>query len=379
MIRPKDALALIGVVVMAMCAVVPCTLFMNHNIDLAAIKGQVAGPEAIAMYNAQVMTGKITVAVTGGALALTTVVMLVFYIAHYIDAHSPGLGVLKALGYSTWSLARRFAVFGLSVTVGSLAGFGAAWALMPLFYDRMAVESLPTTLRFHPILSLYLVMLPTLAFGCLAVLYARRRLARPPYDLILARPSTRHRRGITQPLTDKGFLPALRRSIVRRRRVLTFMVGFAAFCYADLTQMAFSMSQLTNAMMATMMAVIGITLAATSLLIGVTTVVGDNSKTIAMLRVTGYTDRECAGSILDGYRLAALVGFAIGTAYQYGLLKAMVSVFVTQGAAGVPAYHFSVPGLIASLLTFAVAYESIMRVFTQRLKRIPLRTIMQAE
>jgi hypothetical protein len=132
-------------------------------------------------------------------------------------------------------------------------------------------------------------------------------------------------------------------------------------------------------MIAVMMTIIGLALAATCLLIAVATVVSDNSKAIAMLRVTGYTDHECATNILDGYRPAAAVGFAVGTVYQYGLLKAMVSVFATQSAAGSPDYHFSVPGLLVSLAVFVIAYEAVMRAFGARLKLIPLSTVMQAQ
>lgn len=61
---------------------------------------------------------------SGGSLFLTTVVLLCFYIGHYVDTHKKQLGILKALGYSRIAIAKGFAVFGLSVFVGTFADKG---------------------------------------------------------------------------------------------------------------------------------------------------------------------------------------------------------------------------------------------------------------
>ena len=110
-IRPKDAVKLFGVLIMCACAVLICTLFLNSNIDLARIKDQITDPETMMLYDLTLSAGNVTSAVTGGALALTTVVMLLFYVKHYIDTHKPELGILKALGYSNWKIAKGFWVF----------------------------------------------------------------------------------------------------------------------------------------------------------------------------------------------------------------------------------------------------------------------------
>ena len=58
-------------------------------------------------YNAQVSTAKVVCLVSGGCLLLTAIVMLLFYIKHYIDTHKKELGILKALGYSNIKIACR--------------------------------------------------------------------------------------------------------------------------------------------------------------------------------------------------------------------------------------------------------------------------------
>ena len=165
-IRPKDAAKLLGIVIMCACAVLVSTLFMNSNIDLARIKNQITDPETMLMYDLTVSSGNMTSAVTGCALGLTTAIMLLFYIKHYIDTHKSELGILKALGYSNWKIARSFWVFGLSVFVGTALGFASAFAFMPAFYREQRNDGvLPEiTVHFNPILVLYLVIVPTIAF-----------------------------------------------------------------------------------------------------------------------------------------------------------------------------------------------------------------------
>lgn len=77
-IRLKDTAKLFGITIIACCAVFVCTLFLSYNIDLAAIKDVITTEAGMAMYNAQVLMGKVIAAVSGGCLIATSVVMLLF-------------------------------------------------------------------------------------------------------------------------------------------------------------------------------------------------------------------------------------------------------------------------------------------------------------
>ena len=382
-IQPKDAAKLFGICIMCFCAVLICAMFMNSNIDMARIKDQITDPDTMLIYDLTVSGGNVTVAVTGGALALTTVIMLLFYIKHYIDTHKSELGILKALGYSNWKIARSFWVFGLSVLTGAVVGFGGAFALMPAFYRTMRNDGvLPDTpLHFNPILIVYLVALPALVFAVLAVLYGYLKLKRPALELIRgkssARAATRRPRSTD---TDTLFLRELKQSTVRSKFSLVFFVWFGGFVYASSVVMSFSISEVGGSdMMAVLMAGIGVVLAITTLFLAVTTVIKGNSKTIAMLRVFGYSDRECAVAILSGYRPITYVGFALGSAYQHGLMKMMMSLFYDNDVLGLPDYSFNWQACIIAFISFAVIYEIFMRVYSERIKRIPLKEVMMEE
>ena len=109
----KDSVKLFGISIMTCCAVTVCNMFLNYYLDLTAIAGLIDNPYAQMFYDAQIMTSKVVCAVSGGCLAITTVVMLFFYIKHYIDSHSKEIGILKALGYSDFKIAGDCSHFGL--------------------------------------------------------------------------------------------------------------------------------------------------------------------------------------------------------------------------------------------------------------------------
>lgn len=383
-IRPKDAAKLFGVLIMCTCAVLVCTLFLNSNIDMARIKNQITDPEMMIIYDLVVSSGNMTCAVTGGALGLTTVVMLLFYIKHYIDTHKPELGILKALGYSNWKIAKGFWVFGLSVFTGTSIGFGLAFAFMPMFYREQRNDGIlpDVTIHFNPALLVYLIILPAIVFSVLAVLYSYGKLKRSALELIRGNNKVKIRKLKTagKDKTDAPFLRELKQSTLRRRFSLVFFIWFASFCYAATVVMSFGISDIGGSdMMAVMMAGIGVVLAVTTLFLAVTTVIKGNAKTIAMLRVFGYSDRECGDAILSGYRPVTYIGFALGTAYQYGLMKLMMMLFFDNSVLGLPEYRFDVQAFIIALVSFIAIYELFMLVYAKRIKRIPLKEVMMDE
>jgi hypothetical protein len=226
-------------------------------------------------------------------------------------------------------------------------------------------------------------LLPALAFSLLAILYSYRKLKQPALALIRGNKQVRTRKPKLDDKKDKADVPFLRdlkQSTLRSRFSLVFFIWFAAFCYAATVIMSFSVGEVGGGdMMAVMMAGVGIVLALTTLFLAVTTVIKGNGKTIAMLRVFGYSDRKCSNAILNGYRPVSYIGFALGTAYQHGLMKIMMSLFFDNSVFGLPEYNFNIQATIFGLVSFVVVYEIFMLIYAKRIKRISLREIMQAE
>lgn len=374
----KDGAKLAGIIITSFCAVLVCTLFLNYNMDLVSMEDLITTGPARMMYDALVMTSKVVCCVTGGCLLATTVIMLFFYIRHYIDTHKKELGILKALGYSDMQVAVHFWVFGLSIFLGAGAGYLGASLMMPRFYGTQNADGMipEVPMHFHPLLFLYLVVGPALFFAGAAVLYTYRKLKTPALSLIRENLWEEARKPKYKAKdADRPFLAELKRSTLREKKILVFFMVFASFCFSAMTQMSFSMKDLSSAMMGAMILLIGIVLACTALFLAITTVVRGNSKTIAMMRVFGYSRKQCSQAILGGYRPAAYVGFGIGTVYQYALLRIMVDV-VFQDIEEALVYEFDFPMMCLSLAFFAVAYELVLYGYSRRIRNISVREIM---
>jgi ABC-type lipoprotein release transport system permease subunit len=174
---------------------------------------------------------------------------------------------------------------------------------------------------------------------------------------------------------EKPFLNDLRSSTLRQKKSLAFFMTFSAFCFSAMTQMSFRMKDLSSLMMGAMMLIIGLVLSFTTLYLAITTVIGGNRQSLAIMRAFGYSDGDCRRAILDCYRPLSYVGFAIGTLYQHFLLELMVSV-VYANVDTIPTYEFDFGLMMLSLLVFLFVYEIVMTCYARTLRRISLKEIM---
>lgn len=372
----KDLTKLFAITIVTGCAVFVCSLFLNYNMDIVGIKDEIITAQGMIMYDAQVASGKVVAGVSGGCLGITTVILLIFYIKNYIDSHGKELGILKTLGYSNFHVAKHFWVFGISVFIGSVLGFSGAQAYMPAFYQVQNSEGLfPQMLpQFHFSLAFFLIVFLSVFFTLLAVLYAFFKMKSSAISLIKEMQKVRIKKGKKE-TKEFSFLTDLRKNTLRNRKILVFFVGFSAFCFSAMTQMSMSMKDLSSESFSWMIISIGLILAFMTLFMALTSVVKANTKTIAMMKVFGYSEKECSQSILGGYRPVSYIGFIIGTAYQYLLLRIMVDI-VFVNFENMPAYHFNYKALAISLVTFVVSYELVTCCYARKIGKQPVKSIM---
>ena len=127
--------------------------------------------------------------------------------------------------------------------------------------------------------------------------------------------------------------------------------------------------------MAIMMFVIGLALAFMSLFLSLSELVKGNAESLALLKAFGYTGRERCFSVFGGYLPFSAIGFAVGTLYQWGLLKIMIT-FVFREMEEVPAYTFDVKGLFLSLTAFVAVYGVILWWYILKAQRASLKVVM---
>ncbi len=250
-----------------------------------------------------------------------------------------------------------------------------AHCVMPLFYSVQNESGLLPDFGvcFHLRLLIFLVILPTAAFSLLSIAYGCLKMKTPVLGLLKGKSGSRAKK--IEIKSDMPFLMELKKTTVKSRKSLVFFIAFASFCYSAMVQMSFGMGDLASEMMSVITLMIGVILAFTTMFIAVASVINSNADGISIMRVFGYSKRECSSSVLGGYRPAALAGFAVGTFYQYFLLKIAVEM-IFRDIENVPDFDFNFRALIIAAVSFAVIYETIMFCYSRKIGKLSVKKIM---
>ena len=96
------------------------------------------------------------------------------------------------------------------------------------------------------------------------------------------------------------------------------------------------------------------------------------------MKAFGYSQKECSQVILTRYRMVAYLGFVLGTAYQYALMKILLKVIV-KDVQGVPDYAFDVQLCLIAFLAFVILYELLLAYYVKTIEGLTLKEVMLAE
>ena len=94
-----------------------------------------------------------------------------------------------------------------------------------------------------------------------------------------------------------------------------------------------------------------------------------------MLKIMGYKLSESGFAVLGLYRIPAYIGFAVGSAYQYGLLSVMVNI-VFSSFDDVPTFSFDWKVFGICLAAFVVAYEALTLIYTLVIGKTNIKSVM---
>lgn len=379
----KDLYRLVVVSIISFCAVFVTNLFLNFYLDIRLLDQTNWLPEIRAAYDAQVAISWLIASISGAVLSLTSILLLFFYIRQFIDQHKPELGVLKALGYKNWEIARKFWLFSLPIGLGTGTGYFSSFAMMPHFYQlRNQSGVLPEiTIRQHWSLFLFLVVLPTLSFAALAVLYASYCLRLPALDLLKRVSPSRKppkRKTVKQIRKDRPFLKDLSASLLWSRKLLIFFVIFGSMCFSAMIQLSFGMKELTDETIQIMMMSIGTVLSVAILYLSLGVLLQENQETLAIMKVFGYSRNECHKSLFAPYRILAFLGFVLGTGYQYGIMQLLLRLMEKSIAQKVD-YDFDFGVCLMTLLVFVLVYESLIYLSSRRIDQLTIKQVMLGE
>ncbi|MGT2846258.1 FtsX-like permease family protein [Streptococcus massiliensis] len=378
MFSKKDVKPFSGVMIICFCAVLICMMFANFYLDLQGIKADLTSPMQRSYFDVEAKIAQIIVLASGLCLFITALASLCFYISTFIRKNAQNLGILKALGYSNWQLARQFSIFGFLSASGVILGFALSFLLMPFYYnfknDRGILPKI--SIQFHWELLIYFIVLPSLILGILAMIYAYKKLGKSTLQLLKGGAQGKIKQKLSKP--RQNFLLEVRRTTITSQKVLAGLILFAAFCFASMVQLATGIYDFTNLSIGFITMMIGVILAVTILVLSLSSVVEHNRKNNIMMKVFGYTDKQVRFAILNAYRLFAYAGFLLGTIYQYILLKGILHL-ASQTIKNMPNYEFNFQALFLALIAFIMLYEGLICYFFKRLKNTPLKELMFAE
>ena len=376
-VQLKDLRKAIAVVIVSFCAVFITTLFSNLYLDLKGLDITGFNIMQKKFYDAQLIVSKFVIIITGTVLSVSAAVMLIFYIKQFIDDSKHKIGILKAQGYSNNFIASKFFVFGFLVFLGSLLGYGCSHLFMPKFYESRNIDNILSelTMNFHPQLLLIMVILPSLLFLVISIVYVLFNLNVPTINLLKQINSTNKKIRKRRFRQYKNFFKELRATVLFSNKTLLFFVIFAALSFSSMIQMAFGMRDFVDGTIRIMMMVIGVILSLSILLISLEVIASSNIKNISILNIMGFSKSECSKIVLSGYRVVAYIGFAVGTVYQYFLIRVLLKV-LSKKLDSETIYNFDLISVIGSFIAFVLIYEIFILYYSNKIKGLNVKKIM---
>ena len=89
----------------------------------------------------------------------------------------------------------------------------------------------------------------------------------------------------------------------------------------------------------------------------------------------GFDGFGAGGQQLAGVKAFALLGFAVGTGYQYGLLYLMVNL-IFKDVGEIPNYSFNVGAMFITLAAFIMCYAAITAFYVAKINKVSVKEIM---
>lgn len=377
-VQLKDLKKVFVVSIISFCAVFVTMLFSNFYLDLKALDISNFGIVQKQYYNVQLTVAKFVVIVTLSVLSITSGVILIFYIKKFIDESKQKIGILKALGYSNFVIAKECSIFSISILIGTALGASSTYFIMPKFYESRNKDNILPNIssNFHFELIVYLVIIPTLLFLILILLYVLLRLNVPTTRLLKELQVVKNRKfKVKRYRIKNNFLKELKLTILFSNKTLLFFVLLATMSFSSMFQMAFGMNDFVDSTIQIMMLLIGIVLSFSILLVSLETIIANNKKNILIMSVMGYTHKENLIAVLSGYRIVAYIGFLIGSVYQYVLIRVLLKILAKE-TENIPQYNFNFWLFTVNLVIFITVYELVMHSYSKKIRKIDIKKVM---
>ena len=158
---------------------------------------------------------------------------------------------------------------------------------------------------------------------------------------------------------QEKFIKELESTILYSNKTLIFFIIFAAMSFSSMIQMSLGMRDFVDTIIRMIIEVI----------------VSNNKKNISILNIMGYSVSECSQIVLSKYRIVALIGFIIGTVYQYVLIKVLL-IKLSKELDSQVVYNFDYLSLLISSVLFILIYGLFIRYYYKKIRMIDAKKII---
>lgn len=182
---------------------------------------------------------------------LTVMVLLVTIIIQNINEAKSNMGVLKALGYSTLHIAKRYFLIGPFLFIGAVVGYLVSYAVSPLFINKINATFLVpnASLNFDLVQFILFTTIPALFFSVMAFGIAVFTLRKPPLEMIHNAESVKLNflvKRIRKKSSTNPFKKAVFKAIVLNNILLVFLALLTGFMASANLQIAFSLQAMSD-------------------------------------------------------------------------------------------------------------------------------------
>lgn len=161
-----------------------------------------------------------------------------------VDHDIVNIGVLKAMGYSSLEIVRKYFMTFFIVLIPAGIGYLVGYLLSAYYYEMM-FHSLLLPSHEHgirPMLLLLFVLLPSICAGLFAAATCFLKIRKPALQLMKGQVKTKISKRIVKAnvrIKENNFLSGLKRIVVRSSISTLFFVGFGGFALGVQSQFAY--------------------------------------------------------------------------------------------------------------------------------------------
>ncbi len=138
----------------------------------------------------------------------------------------------------------------------------------------------------------------------------------------------------------------------------------------------FSKSNQLYRVFSIMLFICGMVIGLTVLIMALYSVIENNKKNISLMKLIGYSDKECDYLVINSYRFVVIIGYVIALPYTYVLCSIMFNM-LTKNSNVAYLVNINIFEIICCLIFIIIITEVSLKYFKSKLKKVTFKEILE--